>query len=204
MDPPREGEDAPDAAVAGDIAARLGLGLGAAPTDPAALMEQLGLGHGRVVDLQDDLPPGIDEPSLPALPGFGNGGVTSGLGIGVGGVGVGGGGAGNNAAPRFMDPFAAPDREDGHGHAHPAGHELDHPPSFDASEAAEAVGGVARSRVGSVRLHAGLAMPNMGDMDMANMGAMGGIGGMVPGQGGEGEGDAPPGYFGGGPPAYGS
>ncbi|KAK4684242.1 hypothetical protein P7C73_g5952, partial [Tremellales sp. Uapishka_1] len=63
--------------------------------DPAVpmgdLMESLGLGEGtRVVDLHDDLPPGIDEPSLPALPDF--------------------------AAPHH--------------------HHL--PPSFDASEAAEA------------------------------------------------------------------
>ncbi len=152
MDPP--GDEAPNATVAGDIAARLGLG--EVPTDPAALMEQLGLAHGRVVDLQDDLPPGIDEPSLPALPGFG--GASRGFT--------------QEEYPRFMDPFSA-QRE----HV-----EVDHPPSFDASEAAEAIGGVARSRVGSVR---------MGGMPM------------------EERADAPPGYFGahaghGGPPAYGS
>lgn len=154
MDPP--GDEAPNAAVVGDIAARLGLG--GAPSDPAALMEQLGLAHGRVVDLQDDLPPGIDEPSLPALPGFG--GNSRGFA--------------QEEYPRFMDPFA--ERAT---HAHV----LDHPPSFDASEAAEAIGGVARSRVGSVRM----------GLDQRE-GA-----------------DAPPGYFGGphaaphgGPPAYGS
>ncbi|KAJ9121760.1 hypothetical protein QFC22_002382 [Naganishia vaughanmartiniae] len=43
--------------------------------DPAALqdriqlMESLGLGEGsRVIDTQEDMPPGFDEPSLPALP----------------------------------------------------------------------------------------------------------------------------------------
>ncbi|KLT41675.1 hypothetical protein CC85DRAFT_328823 [Cutaneotrichosporon oleaginosum] len=150
MDPP--GDEAANAAVAGDIAARLGLG--GAPSDPAALMEQLGLAHGRVVDLQDDLPPGIDEPSLPALPGFG--GASRGFT--------------REEYPRFMDPFAQRPHV-----------EVDHPPSFDASEAAEAIGGVARSRVGSVRMAI------------------------------EERPDAPPGYFGGphvaphgGPPAYGS
>ncbi|BEJ10910.1 hypothetical protein CspHIS471_0103320 [Cutaneotrichosporon sp. HIS471] len=158
MDPP--GDDAPSATVAGDIAARLGLG--EAPSDTAQLMEQLGLAHGRVVDLHDDLPPGIDEPSLPALPGFG--GASRGFT--------------QEEYPRFMDPFAERTT-----HAHV---QVDHPPSFDASEAAEAIGGVARSRVGSVRM--GLEVRP----------------------------DAPPGYFGaahgappafgghGGPPAYGS
>lgn len=203
MDPP-PGDDAPDAAVAGDIAARLGLG--GAPSDPAQLMEQLGLGHGRIVDLQDDLPPGIDEPSLPALPGFGGSGVTGGLG-----------GGGDHhpftdpppptnhtqvhatqgyspppqvyAQPRFMDPFNDAPAPDAHAHAH----ELDHPPSFDASEAAEAVGGVARSRVGSIRMHGGLPGMNVSmESDvLAHAHAA--------------ERDAPPGYFGiGGPPAYGS
>lgn len=160
MDPP--GDEAPNAAVAGDIAARLGLG--EVPVDPAQLMEQLGLAHGRVVDLHDDLPPGIDEPSLPALPGFG--GASRGFA--------------QEEYPRFMDPFA-----DRTAHAHV---QVDHPPSFDASEAAEAIGGVARSRVGSVRLGVALEVRP----------------------------DAPPGYFGaalgrppafgghGGPPAYGS
>lgn len=46
-----------------------------AQLDPAALqdrmqlMERLGLGEGsRVIDTQEDMPPGFDEPSLPALP----------------------------------------------------------------------------------------------------------------------------------------
>ncbi|RXK39260.1 hypothetical protein M231_03480 [Tremella mesenterica] len=92
MDPPEEGVDT--ASVVGGIAARLGLRDGASG-GVEGMMNHLGLGEGtRVVDMQDDLPPGIDEPSLPALPG-----------------------------------------------PHP--HSFDSPPSFAASEAAQAVGMVA-------------------------------------------------------------
>ena len=100
---------------------------------------------------QDDLPPGIDEPSLPALPDF------------------------SNRQTRFRSsshPQVAPVIDHGH-----------EPPSFDASEAAQAVGGVAISRNSVVgELAAGMGV-----------------------------GEAPPGYFGGtspagsgqgGPPAY--
>lgn len=120
MDPP-SGDEGDDSRVVADMAGRLGIT--GAPAHPAELMEQLGLGHGtRVVDLHDDMPPGIDEPSLPALPGFGTPQAYH--------------------QPTFVDPFSAA--------AAPPEVEVDHPPSFDASEAAEAVGGVARSRVGSV------------------------------------------------------
>lgn len=147
MDPP-SGDEGDDGRVVADMVGRLGM-TGQAPAHPAELMEQLGLGHGtRVVDLHDDMPPGIDEPSLPALPGFGS--------------------PQSYHQPAFVDPFA--------GAAQPQV-ELDHPPSFDASEAAEAVGGVAhsRSRVGSIRI--------------------------APVSAAE---EAPPEYFGagGGPPAY--
>lgn len=147
--------------------ARLGLPSGSAP-NPEELMEQLGLGQGtRVVDLQDDLPPGIDEPSLPALPGFDTPLSTASM----------------QASMHSMHQHSQQLQQQLQYHAHthgthppnthPRTHALDgadHPPSFDASEAAEAVGGVARSRVGSVT--------------------------------GPPEQDAPPGYFGGGPPAY--
>ncbi|ORY34254.1 hypothetical protein BCR39DRAFT_586062 [Naematelia encephala] len=70
MDPPQEGDE--DVGVInGMMAARLGLGEGGRGVGGMELMEQLGLGEGtRIVDLQDDLPPTIDEPSFPALPGF--------------------------------------------------------------------------------------------------------------------------------------
>lgn len=66
MDPPRDGDEVPTT-VAEDMAARLGLA--GDVRSPAQLMQQLGL-EQRVIDMHDDLPPGIDEPSLPALPGF--------------------------------------------------------------------------------------------------------------------------------------
>lgn len=149
MDPPC-GDEGDDGRVVADMVGRLGI-TGQAPAHPAELMEQLGLGHGtRVVDLHDDMPPGIDEPSLPALPGFGTP-------------------QNYHQAPTFVDSFS------GEVVGHEPQVELDHPPSFDASEAAEAVGGVARSRVGSIR------DPPPGI-----------------------DGEAPPGYFGAGgrPPAY--
>ncbi len=62
------------------------------------------------------MPPGIDEPSLPALPDFGN------------------------HHQRFRSPALPPLTQ--HQPAHS-------PPSFDASEAAQAVGGVAISRDGA-------------------------------------------------------
>lgn len=73
MDPPQPGEDEADGLqVVGGMVARLGLNLNLPQSNGRELIERLGLGEGtRVVDLQDDLPPGIDEPSLPALPGFG-------------------------------------------------------------------------------------------------------------------------------------
>ena len=86
MDPPQDGDE--DVNVVGGMMGRLGIegGQGVNPSG-RELMESLGLGEGtRVVDLQarphhlmpipclsnlqDDLPPGIDEPSLPALPDF--------------------------------------------------------------------------------------------------------------------------------------
>jgi hypothetical protein len=103
---------------------------------------------------QDDLPPGIDEPSLPALPDF----------------------SPHPHPTRFRSPSLP----------RPAPPPLEHgPPSFDASEAAQAAGGVAVSAVRE---------PGAGGI---------GVGEVV--------GDAPPGYFGGispagerqgGPPAY--
>jgi hypothetical protein len=77
------------------------------------------------------------------------------------------------ALPGFAHPSPPATQHQLHPRQIPADHE--HPPSFDASEAAEAVGGVARSRVGS-----------MGSPALANLE----------------DSDAPPGYFGGGPPAY--
>lgn len=68
MDPPRDGDDLRPTTVVEDMAARLGLSTEV--RSPAQLMQQLGL-EQRVIDMHDDLPPGIDEPSLPALPGFG-------------------------------------------------------------------------------------------------------------------------------------
>jgi hypothetical protein len=128
MDPPQEGDE--DVNVMGGMVARLGLGEGGVvrPGAQAELMEQLGLGEGtRVVDLQvrlfiyhdaeeeadsqDDLPPGIDEPSLPGLP-------TS------------------------YTPHPRPHA----GATPPTQGDTDNPPSFAASEAAQAVGGVASAQ----------------------------------------------------------
>ncbi|WVQ97598.1 hypothetical protein IAU59_004712 [Kwoniella sp. CBS 9459] len=141
MDPPQDGDEANN--VVDGMVARLGLGMdidgeggnvgsgSAGRGTGLQLMEQLGLGEGtRVVDLQDDLPPGIDEPSLPALPDF----------------------------HAHMSP---------HPHPHPRGHVLPalspapthsaelpshDPPSFDASQAASALGGVATSHPRSASL----------------------------------------------------
>ncbi|WVF70307.1 hypothetical protein IAT40_005096 [Kwoniella sp. CBS 6097] len=130
MDPPQEGDEANN--VVNGMVARLGLdmdidgeGGNAAPGGVGRgtglqLMEQLGLGEGtRVVDLQDDLPPGIDEPSLPALPDFR---------------------AHPPSHPRGrVHPAFSPQTT----HLpEPPSHD---PPSFDASQAASALGGVATS-----------------------------------------------------------
>ncbi|KAL7419265.1 hypothetical protein Q5752_006102 [Cryptotrichosporon argae] len=177
MDPPREGDEE-DARVVGGIVTRLGLGEGVPGVRPTELMEQLGLGEGtRVVDLQDDLPPGIDEPSLPALPGFGTRGFRQ---------------TAFDAppppppppaaheptahTPADLPPSFAADRPPLFAADRPPSFNADHPPSFAASEAAEAAGGVARSRSSTT---------------------------VQPAPAGE----APPGYFGGGgntggPPAY--
>ncbi|OCF37632.1 hypothetical protein I316_00759 [Kwoniella heveanensis BCC8398] len=138
MDPPQEGDEANN--VVDGMVARLGLDMEidgeGGSVGPGSvgrgtglqLMEQLGLGEGtRVVDLQDDLPPGIDEPSLPALPDF-------------------------HAHP--------PSHPRGHTHPTysppPATHSPElpshDPPSFDASQAASAVGGVATSHPRSASL----------------------------------------------------
>ncbi|KAL1405016.1 hypothetical protein Q8F55_008639 [Vanrija albida] len=124
MDPPRDGDD--EAHVVGDMAARLGIEAGHAPAHPAELLEQLGL-NTRVVDMQDDMPPGIDEPSLPALPGFGAPPPAADAHSYA------------DQPPAFRSPFAPVRDTDSEAE--------DHPPSFAASEAAEAAGGVARSRV---------------------------------------------------------
>ena len=69
MDPPQEGDEHDRTNVINGMVARLGLSQANGTNDRMQLMEQLGLGEGtRVVDLQDDMPPGIDEPSLPSLP----------------------------------------------------------------------------------------------------------------------------------------
>ncbi|TXT04383.1 hypothetical protein VHUM_04150 [Vanrija humicola] len=136
MDPPREGDD--EAHVVGDMAARLGIEVGHAPAHPAELLEQLGL-NTRVVDMQDDMPPGIDEPSLPALPGFGGSAPP------VRNF------AAPFVAPAFRSPFTTTRDNDSEA-------EGDHPPSFAASEAAEAAGGMAHSRI--VSRSNSLALPS--------------------------------------------
>lgn len=70
MDPPPAGEDVNaivDSAVVREL---LDAGPGTSGVeDRIRLMTELGLGDGtRVVDTREDMPPGIDEPSLPALP----------------------------------------------------------------------------------------------------------------------------------------
>jgi hypothetical protein len=121
MDPPQPGEDEADGLqVVGGMVARLGLNIN--ESNGRELIERLGLGEGtRIVDLQDDLPPGIDEPSLPALPGFAGAGPGSGGGLRRGGAAEEGRGGGGGVLL---------------------------PPSFADSEAAQAVGGVATSGTG--------------------------------------------------------
>nr|ODN87472.1 hypothetical protein L203_03249 [Cryptococcus depauperatus CBS 7841] len=129
IDPPQDGETPLPEEVVGDVAARLGLDHSA--REGIELMERLGLGDGtRVVDLQDDLPPGIDEPSLPALPSS----FTA------------------QRHPAFQPPPPHLDpMEPLPTHAEPP-HD---PPSFDASQAASAVGVAATSIPSSRITHAG-------------------------------------------------
>ncbi|WVQ82467.1 hypothetical protein IAT38_004596 [Cryptococcus sp. DSM 104549] len=176
MDPPQEGDDVTQSALSG-MAARLGLEDGGVPRtmEGLELMEHLGLGEGtRVVDLQDDLPPGIDEPSLPALPSF-------------------------NAHPRphpqgYQDfsplphPASPPPPHATHPHQDTTSPPAHDPPSFDASQAASAVGGVAAS---SVRPRAGST--RRGAEEVAGVGPGVGVGEAPPGYDrGGGEGGLPP------------
>ncbi|ODN78016.1 hypothetical protein L202_05101 [Cryptococcus amylolentus CBS 6039] len=172
MDPLQPGELVQVNGVVEDVVARLGLDGAGQAGGAVELMEHLGLGDGtRVVDLQDDLPPGIDEPSLPALPSFNSPHSqppsrtfqqfsTQTLPT--------------NAHPLHSPPLPA---------TPPPPHESQHaPPSFDASQAANAVGGVAASG------------------PMAGAGEGGDVV-SAPGAGPEGQG-APPGYDRGGLPPY--
>ncbi|WVR06034.1 hypothetical protein IAU60_003062 [Kwoniella sp. DSM 27419] len=136
MDPPQEGEEASQNIVPGMVA-RLGLGLdgdnvAVGGGTSLELMEQLGLGEGtRVVDLHDDLPPGIDEPSLPALPDFGHAHSHPHVRA-----------HGHELPPPHPD-YSPPLASEGLHSPGTPGHD---PPSFDASQAASAAGGVATSR----------------------------------------------------------
>ncbi|WWD17710.1 hypothetical protein CI109_102151 [Kwoniella shandongensis] len=168
MDPPQEG-DIEGASVVGGMVARLGMGLeGGRGMEGLELMEHLGLGEGtRVVDLQDDLPPGIDEPSLPALPSFDQSHSSPHQ-------------PGYHHPPAFGAPPPHP-----HPHTHTTTPPAHDPPSFDASQAASAVGGVAASS-----LRAGARRPSRHAADE-------GVGvGVVA------HGEAPPGYERGGLPPY--
>ncbi|WRT64318.1 uncharacterized protein IL334_001250 [Kwoniella shivajii] len=125
MDPPQEGDDS-SVNLVGGMVARLGLEGEGVGMQGLELMEHLGLGEGtRIVDLQDDLPPGIDEPSLPALPDFHSHSHSL-----------------SQSPPPIHADYTSPP---------PAPHDpLPHahdPPSFDASQAANAVGGVATSHI---------------------------------------------------------
>ncbi|ORX37434.1 hypothetical protein BD324DRAFT_651027 [Kockovaella imperatae] len=176
MDPPQDGDE--DVNVIGGMIGRLGLDAARHGDDQTGrdLIESLGLGEGtRVVDLQDDLPPGIDEPSLPALPDFSGGRHARTQGF--------------TSSQRSPVSTHHPDHQQRRGlqTASPG----DHPPSFDASEAA-----VERQR----RVSQSVVIPTVtGPTTVA-----------VPATGAHptpGDGDAPPGYFGstphaGGPPAY--
>ncbi|WVW82485.1 hypothetical protein I302_104496 [Kwoniella bestiolae CBS 10118] len=125
MDPPQEGDEN-SVNVVGGMVARLGLEGEGVSMQGLELMEHLGLGEGtRIVDLQDDLPPGIDEPSLPALPDFHPHSHV------------------NNRQSPPPAPYISPST---HTHTLPPAHD---PPSFDASQAANAVGGVATSHIRS-------------------------------------------------------
>ncbi|KAK8866087.1 hypothetical protein IAR55_001238 [Kwoniella newhampshirensis] len=165
MDPPQEG-DIEGASVVGGMVARLGMGLdGGRGMEGLELMEHLGLGEGtRVVDLQDDLPPGIDEPSLPALPTFDQ-----------------------SHSPTHQPPYHHHHQAFGPAptHAHTTTPPAHDPPSFDASQAASAVGGVAASS-----LRAGGRRPSRHAAD-ETVGVA-----VVP------HGEAPPGYDRGGLPPY--
>ncbi|WVQ76982.1 hypothetical protein IAR50_006661 [Cryptococcus sp. DSM 104548] len=174
MDPLQPGELVEVNGVVEDVVARLGLDGAGQAGGAVELMEHLGLGDGtRVVDLQDDLPPGIDEPSLPALPSFNS----------------------PHSQPPTRTYQQFPDQTlSTNAHTHtvhsstlpaspPPPHESQHaPPSFDASQAANAVGGVAASGPVTGAGGAGAAA-------------------VAGGEGAEGQG-APPGYERGGLPPY--
>ncbi|KAE8542905.1 hypothetical protein D1P53_000968 [Cryptococcus gattii VGV] len=165
MDPPQEGEEplALACGVVGEVAARLGFtGVGVGVGEEGLeLMEHLGLGEGtRIVDLQDDLPPGIDEPSLPALPSFTNQSHSRPHSHSHS--------QSHSRSPYTPPPPPHPEHvheqntipiptspppphpEAAHPHSHPHSHPHDQPPahdppSFDASQAASAVGVAATS-----------------------------------------------------------
>lgn len=119
--------------------------------DPAALqhriqlMESLGLGEGsRVIDTQEDMPPGFDEPSLPALPNaimpHHQRNRTHQSGHRRGSTD-----AHAESPPAFPDDTAMPSADAGgtapeERNAPSSQQHLHPPPSFAASEAAEAQG----------------------------------------------------------------
>ncbi|KAJ9102575.1 hypothetical protein QFC21_002976 [Naganishia friedmannii] len=123
--------------------------------DPAALqdriqlMESLGLGEGsRVIDTQEDMPPGFDEPSLPALPNaimpHHQRNRTHQAGHRRGSTD-----AHAESPPAFPDDTATPSAVAGRAasqerNAPSSQQHLHPPPSFAASEAAEAQGMNAR------------------------------------------------------------
>ncbi|WWC58764.1 uncharacterized protein I303_101308 [Kwoniella dejecticola CBS 10117] len=216
MDPPQEGDEA-NAGLVGGMVARLGLdgeGVGGVRMQGLELMEHLGLGEGtRIVDLQDDLPPGIDEPSLPALPDFhshshshphpashphshgrthqnpSSDAMPMPMDIDID----------SNPPPPAHAPYISPPA---HPHALPPVPVHD-PPSFDASQAANAVGGVATSHI---RANTSTNTPNSGNgvgSGAAPIAVSHGVGGRRPsrhaiddavGVIAQGDADAPPGY----------
>ncbi|WVQ62005.1 uncharacterized protein L199_000138 [Kwoniella botswanensis] len=178
MDPPQEGDEN-SVNVVGGMVARLGLEGEGVGMQGLELMEHLGLGEGtRIVDLQDDLPPGIDEPSLPALPDFHSHSH----------VHVHAHGHTHDDDPHSPPPppghapYISPPA---HSHSLPPAHD---PPSFDASQAANAVGVAATSHIRSqtgpnVPVGVGGRRPSRHAIDDAV-----GVGNVST------QGDAPPGY----------
>ncbi|KAK6905890.1 hypothetical protein I203_106725 [Kwoniella mangroviensis CBS 8507] len=176
MDPPQEGDEN-SVNVVGGMVARLGLEGEGARMQGLELMEHLGLGEGtRIVDLQDDLPPGIDEPSLPALPDF-----HSHVHVHAHGH-THDDDAHSPPPPPAHAPYISPPA---HSHSLPPAHD---PPSFDASQAANAVGVAATSHIRSqtgpnVPVGVGGRRPSRHAIDDAV-----GVGHVST------QGDAPPGY----------
>ncbi|WWC86422.1 uncharacterized protein L201_001299 [Kwoniella dendrophila CBS 6074] len=143
MDPPQEGDDS-NAGLVDGMVARLGLEGDGVSMQGLELMEHLGLGEGtRVVDSLDDLPPGIDEPSLPALPDFHAHSHTHSPQQQHHAI------VPNSPPPPAHAPYISPPSHSQHLPPPPISPMAHDPPSFDASQAANAVGGVATSHIRS-------------------------------------------------------